>query len=57
MTNGNEYLTVEEVANRLRVTKDVVRSRIREGKLPASKFGKEYRIQVADLDAYLKAVS
>ena len=42
------YLTVEEICRELRVTKKVVYSWIKQGKLPALKTGKEYRIARVD---------
>ena len=49
-----EYLTVQEVADRLRVDRQVVWKLIRKKQLAAYKIGGEYRIVPADLQEYLK---
>lgn len=46
-------LTTEEAAEYLQVTVDTVRRYIREGRLRASRLGREYRIRQEDLDAFL----
>ncbi len=53
MQGDTTYLTVKEIAAELRVTKQVVWRWIREGKLPALRIGKEYRIDRADYLAFL----
>lgn len=40
-----EFLTVNEAAEILRVSRDTVFSLIRSGKLPAFKVGKQFRIR------------
>ena len=47
-----EYLTVEEVAQELRVSTDTVLRWIRRKELPAYKFGGIYRITPADYQHY-----
>lgn len=42
-----EFMTVEEVAEYLRLEPTTIRSMIRRGDLPATKFGNKYRIQRA----------
>ncbi len=53
MQGDTTYLTVEEIAAELRVTKPVVWRWIRENKLPALRIGKEYRISRVDYLAFL----
>jgi len=48
-----DLLTVTEVANYLRVSDNTIRAMIRQGKLPALKVGREYRVKRADIDASL----
>lgn len=50
---SDEFLTVPEVAQRLRMTTMTIYRWIDEGKLPAMQIGKHYRIRVADLDEML----
>ncbi len=47
-------LTVDEVANELRVHPDTVRSWIRSGELVAVDIGREYRIYRSDLDDFIE---
>lgn len=53
---AGEYLTTDEVAELLRVSAGTVRGLIREGKIPAHQVGRSYRINKADLDAWLESV-
>lgn len=46
-------LTIKEVAEKLRLTPYTVRRFIKEGKLPATKVGGQWRVREADLEAYL----
>ena len=48
----NEILTLEEVADYLRVHYTTVRRWCRGGELPALKVGRTYRVRKADLDTW-----
>jgi excisionase family DNA binding protein len=48
-------MTVHETASVLKVKESTVRTWIRENKLRAIKFGREWRITVVDLEAFLEA--
>jgi excisionase family DNA binding protein len=55
-TRDGEYLTVAEVAERLRCSEPTVRRRIREGELPAVRLGgsgSAVRVPRAGLQAWL----
>ncbi len=47
-------LTVGEVAEYLQTSKQQVRKMIQSGELSAVRVGREYRIPVADLEAWLE---
>ena len=49
---GKQLFTVDEVAGRLNLHVKTVRRFIREGRLPAKRIGKEYRITRAALDEF-----
>lgn len=49
-----EILTVEEVGKVLRVSKQTVRTLIKEGTLPAKKVGRSWRILKEDIEAFMK---
>src|SRR5262245_26455318 len=49
---GKQLFTVDEVAGRLNLHVKTVRRFIREGRLPAKRIGKEYRITRAALDDF-----
>jgi excisionase family DNA binding protein len=51
-----ELCTVEQAAERLRLHPKTVLRMIRDGRLPATKIGKAYRIQRPDLEALAGAV-
>jgi excisionase family DNA binding protein len=47
------YLTTDEVAAKMRVSRAMVVQLIDRGKLPATRFGRLWRIKEADLVEYL----
>jgi excisionase family DNA binding protein len=53
---SEEFLSVEKVAARLGLHVRTVRAYVRQGRLKASRIGKQYRIAKADLDAFHQPV-
>lgn len=53
MSTEKEFLSLEEVADKLGVTYQLIYRLVRSGELPAARLGKLYRVASADLDAYL----
>jgi putative molybdopterin biosynthesis protein len=51
---GARFLTVNEVANRLRVSNMTVYRILSRGEMPYLAIGKTFRIEQADLEAYLE---
>jgi excisionase family DNA binding protein len=49
-----EWLTVEEIAQQLKMHVDTVRGWIREGKLKATRFGRDYRVKREDFDKFVQ---
>lgn len=49
------YLTVDEVAERVRVSKMTIYRMVQSGELPGIKFGRSFRIKVDDLVNYLES--
>lgn len=49
-----EIMTVEQVAGYLQLNKLTVYKYVREGRIPAAKLGKAYRIRKSDLDWFLE---
>jgi len=49
-----KLLTVEEVAENLRVTAYTVREHLKSGRLRGMKIGKLWRIKESDLEAFIK---
>ena len=50
-----EWLSVEDIANELKVTIDTVRVWIRKKQLPAYRVGRDYRIKREDYNKFLDA--
>ena len=50
-----DLMTVEQVAAYLQLNKLTVYRYIREGRIPAARIGKSYRIRKADVDAFLES--
>jgi excisionase family DNA binding protein len=53
LTKEQSFLTPQEVSDLLRVSIHTVRRWIKEGKLPAYKVGRVWRISKTDLDKWL----
>lgn len=49
-----QYYTIQEIAEQLKVAYLTVYRWIKEGKLEAVRAGKQYRIRQSDLDKFLK---
>ncbi len=54
MAPDTKYMTIEEVAELLGVTYQLIYRLVRSGELPAVRLGRVYRITGSDLDAYLE---
>jgi excisionase family DNA binding protein len=54
---AENFLTVDEVAKALRLSRVTICRQIREGSLPAVKIGNKYRIREADFNAFLEKFS
>ncbi len=50
-----DFFTVEQIADRLMMKNDTVRSWIRKGQLKALKIGRHWRITAQELERFLKA--
>ena len=50
----NGYMSLEEVADMLGVTYQLIYRLVRSGELPAVRLGKLYRVSREDLDSYLE---
>jgi excisionase family DNA binding protein len=57
MPLNRDVLTPQEVAEYLQLTPDTVYRYIREGKLVASKFGRQYRVLKENVELFLLATS
>lgn len=53
--SSTRFVTVAEVAKRLRVSNMTVYRLVKSGQLPAVRVGRGYRIPEADLERYLEA--
>ena len=50
----DEFYTLEEIAERLKVVYMTVYRWVKSGKLPAYKFGKQYRIKKNDIQKFIE---
>ncbi len=55
MMNNDKLLTPVDIANRLQVNERTVTQWLRNGHLRGFKVGKEWRVSVKDLEAFLEA--
>jgi len=51
----SKLLTLKEVCERLRLHENTVREYIKEGKIPAIKFDRVWRVDEKDLEKFIKA--
>ena len=49
------FMTIHEIAELLKVSEATARSWIHDGQLRAIKFGREFRVAVKDLEAFVSA--
>ncbi len=54
MTFTKPYLSLEEVAEHLGVTYQLIYKLVRSGELPAARLGRIYRVGAKDLETYLE---
>lgn len=60
MSNENEknitekWVNLEDIAEYLSVSKDTVRTWMREGKLPVNKAGKRYKFKISEVDEWVR---
>ncbi len=52
---GARFLTVQEVADQLRVSSMTVYRLIKSGELPAVRVGRSFRVREPDVDRYLES--
>ena len=48
-----KWVNLEDIAEYLSVSKDTVRTWMREGKLPVNKAGKRYKFKVSEVDEWV----
>ncbi len=54
MSQQDEWLSVEEVAQKLKMDVETIRKWIRRKQLKAYKFGRDYRIRREDFDQFVR---
>lgn len=56
MTNEAEnWVTIDEVAEHLKVHKDTIRIWIKKKAFPANKIGKQWRFRLSEVDAWVES--
>ena len=49
-----KWVNLEDIAEHLSVSKDTVRTWMKEGKLPIYKAGKRYKFKISEVDTWLR---
>lgn len=49
-----KWVNLEDIAEYLSVSKDTVRTWMREGKLPINKAGKRYKFKISEVDEWVR---
>jgi len=52
----DEFLTVSEVAKRLKLHPETIARYIRQGELPALKFGRVWRMEKKEVDKFIEVI-
>lgn len=55
MTTGERWLSVEEIALYLGISKETVYRWLDRGKIPAHRIGKLWKFQTSEVDAWIRA--
>ena len=55
MSEAERWLSVEEIAQHLGVSKDTNRAWIRKGSIPCYKVGRMYRFKISEVDAWVES--
>jgi len=50
-----KWVSLEDVARHLGVSKDTIRNRIRKKTIPFHKIGKQYKFQISEVDDWVKS--
>lgn len=51
----DKWFNVEDIAEYLSITPDTARQWVREGKLPAYKAGKRYKLKLSEVDEWVRS--
>ncbi len=51
----DKWFNIEDVADYLSITEDTARTWIREGRLPAYKVGKRYKLKLSEIDEWVRS--
>ena len=54
MVNDDNFVTIEEIADKLKVDLETVRNWLRKGTLKGYKFGKFWRVKESDFEEFLQ---
>lgn len=55
MTEMERWLSLEEIANHLGVSKETIRSWIRKETIPYHKVGRQYKFKASEVDQWVKS--
>ena len=53
--NVEKWVNLEDVAEHLSISRDTVRTWIKEGKLPVYRAGKMYKFKISEVDEWVRA--
>jgi len=54
MNLNEKWVNLEDIADYLSVSKDTVRTWMREGKLPVYRAGKRYKFKISEVDEWVR---
>lgn len=54
-TVQDKWVNIEDIAEYLSITEDTARTWVREGKLPAYKAGRRYKLKLSEVDEWVRS--
>lgn len=55
MSEVERWVSLEDIAGHLDVSKDTIRAWIKKGKIPYHKVGRQYKFRVSEVDAWVES--
>lgn len=55
MSKSEQWVSLEDIADHLSISKDTVRGWIKKGTIPYHKVGRQYRFRISEVDSWIES--